>query len=65
MEEYSAFDLPHSAATDFSDETNIAVEEMRRPDNVNLDDEGNESEQEVEAGFPDFDWDALEGKLMT
>ena len=63
VEQLSVFDFPHSAENDFSSDTNTEVDKMTRPDIVNLDDEGDETEEVVSSGFPNFDWDELEGKL--
>ena len=63
VEQLSVFDFSHSAENDFSSDTNTEVDKMTRPDIVNLDDEGDETEEVVSSGFPNFDWDELEGKL--
>ena len=64
VQQRCGFDFPHSAENDFSPETNLEVDKMTRPDNVNLDDEGDEPEDVVSSDFPDFDWNELEGEMM-
>ena len=47
VEQRSGFDFSHSTENDFSPETNLEVDKMTRPDNVNLDDEGDEPKSVV------------------